>query len=670
MGWSRGRHSDSTRLGVLLLLMTIPAAAVDRFDNEDLLSLSLEELMEVEVTSVSKRPERQRDAAAAVFVLTAEDIRRSGATSIPDVLRLVPGVEVARLDSHTWGITSRGFNNVFSDKLLVLIDGRSVYTPLFAGVFWDQQDVMLQDVERIEVIRGPGGTLWGANAVNGVINIITKPASETQGGLISAGGGTEDLGAFALRYGGEVKNLGHHRLSLKYFNRDAGEAPDGGDGADDWQQVLLDTRIDLRPSDRDTLTIGAAYYDGRYDNEFTAPRSVFPFTEELRADDETRGAHIRTKWTRKFGDGSSLTTSAYWDYTERFGALTRETRHTLDIESQYRRAWGNGHLFVTGVGARHSRNTFNGDPSLQLDPNGRGLSYYNLFAQNEFRMLDERLRLTLGSKFSFNEFTDFEVQPNVRLSWAPDNIYMLWGSISRAVRTPAQVDTDIRLGQIGFPGGLFGLYGQDDQESESLIAYELGARIEPLDNLFFDVALFYNDYDDIRTGTLGFPRLVFNEGFLPVLVIPALTGNAATAENYGIEFVVDWRPVSWWRLRAIYSYLRQDVSVETAPFEFIASTIEGTSPEHQVGLESRMDLPKNVELDLTAKYVDELPHLGIDSYIDLDVRIGWNPKPALSLSVVGQNLLDDSREEFSRTFLNSAPTGNERGVYAQLEYRF
>jgi iron complex outermembrane receptor protein len=671
---ARSRHVRNGWGGIYLaLLITLPAvswAAETRLAGTTILELkqlSLEELMGVDVTSVSKKEEKLFDAAAAIYVITEEDIRRSGATSIPEVLRNVPGVEVARVDSHTWAITVRGFNSTAANKLLVLIDGRSVYTPLFSGVFWDVQDTLLEDVERIEVIRGPGATLWGANAVNGVINIITKSAKQTEGLLVTGGGGTEERGFGGVRYGGKLSETARYRFYAKYFNRDDTVLPDGTDAGDAWQMGQGGFRIDWDASDKNRLTFQGDLYGGSLGQTSTIVSPTPPFRRLNNADTTVAGGNALGRWVHHFSEASDVQLQVYYDRTERRIPLVfSEQRDTFDVDVQHRFPVGQWQDIVWGVGYRFTQDSVGNTFNVSWDPDRRATHLVSIFVQDDITLVPNRLRLTLGSKFEHNDFTGFEIQPNARLAWTPTERQTVWAAVSRAVRIPTRLDHDIRLNAQVIPGTpptALAVFGSRNFVSEELLAYELGYRLQPHPRLSLDVAAFYNVYD----------RLLSIEGpgpaqpSPPAVVIPFVLANNLEGETYGVEAWANYQIADWWRWQAGYTYLH--MQLRSKPGSSDTTSVagqEGSSPQHRFFLRSWLDLPANLELDTTLRYVDGLSSQRVRAYVALDVHLGWRPIKNLELAVVGQNLLDNRHREFSSTLR----TEIQRGIYGKVTWRY
>lgn len=643
---------------------------------DDLGELSLEELMSIEVTSVSKKEESIRDAATAIFVITQEDIRRSGATSIPELLRLVPGMQVGRLNSRFWGISARGFNNTFSNKLLVLIDGRSVYTPLFAGTYWDVQHTLLEDIERIEVIRGPGGALWGANAVNGVINIITKDAADTQGGLLRLGAGTEEKLMAGFRYGDRLGDAGFWRFYALFNDWDGGEVG-GDDVSGEWSVSQMGARFDWAVGDEDGFTLSTDWYEADYNTLYVNTTLWPPYSKEDVSDGDTWGGNILGRWTHTFSDESDFQLQAYADVTNRFEKQPspfeepfRELRHTFDLDFQHRFPAGTRHDIVWGLGYRYTQDSIDNNFGTALRPDEDESSLYNAFIQDQISFLEDELTLTLGSKFEYNDYSDFEVQPSVRLAWTPDDRHTLWGAISRAVRTPSRAEFDVQINSIVIPPGIVLANVGDVFDSEKVTTAEAGYRVLITEEVSADIAVFYSLYDDLRTVEIDWPFIALGPHW-PHLVVPAKPHNNAEADTYGLELVLDWRPVDWWQFRATYTFLEVDLDLsDVKTLDLVTGDEEGSSPQHQIRLDSRFNLPRNVELDVMLQYVDSLDTFGVDDYVDMDVRLGWQPRENLALELVGQNLLDSSRLEFAPSFVNFIPTRNERGVYGKITWRF
>jgi iron complex outermembrane receptor protein len=641
----------------------------------DVMEMDLEALMRIEVTSVSKRPEKLSDAAAAIYVITNEDIRRSGVTSIPEALRLAPGLEVARQDSHTWAISSRGFNDEFANQLLVLIDGRSVYTPLFAGVYWDVQDLVLEDVDRIEVIRGPGAALWGANAVNGVINITTRPAKETQGVLISGGAGNEERGFGTVRYGGKVGENAFYRVYAKFFSRDDSALPDGSDANDNWSMWRGGFRWDWAATDENLFTVQGDIYKGELNQTVLVPLLTAPYFAFLDDEVKVSGGNLLGRWSHQFSDTSELSFKAYYDRTERDRVVFAERRDTFDLDLQHRfQLWGWNDI-VVGLGYNLTSDELENTFAVSFDPAERTDSLYSFFVQDEIEVIRDRLRLTLGTKVEHNDYTGWELQPNARLSWSITKKQAAWFAASRAISTPSRAEDDIRINRTVFPPGTFGplpalvsQFGSRDMDSKELIAFELGYRIQPHDRVTMDLATFYNIYDRQRSIEPGTPT-VDPTPPTPHILVPFTINNLIEGEVYGAELASSFQPTDWWRLRVNYTAWSIQLHKKNGSNDPQLEGAEDDSPNHQIGIRSMMDLPGDFELDLGFRYVDALQNRDVPAYTALDARIGWRPNKQWEFSIAAQSLFN-VHKEFAPSFIQTQTTEVETSVYGKITFRF
>ena len=594
--------------------------------------LSLEQLMAIEVSSVSRRPERLSDAASAIQVITREDIQRSGATRLPEALRLATNLEVDQLDASQWAISARGFNSPLANKLLVLIDGRTVYSPLFAGVFWDAQDVLLEDVEQIEVISGPGATLWGANAVNGVINITTRKAKDTQGLLALGGGGTELQGFGGARYGGRIGSQAQFRVYGKYSERDGTELPTGEDVSNDWRFGQGGFRLDWDASTRNLITLQGDLYDGRTD-------------QPGPTDGLLRGANVVGRWSRKLSARSDFQLQLYVDRTHRMipGSYD-DVLSTYDLDFQHRIVLGGRHEIVWGVGYRLVDDDFK-SAALLILPEKVSLETFSAFVQDEIA-LGNRLHLTLGTKVEHNDYTDFEFQPSLRLAWQMSERQTLWAAVSRAVRTPSRLDRDLAI----LPGLNF--------NSEEVVAYEAGYRGQATGRLSFSVSAFYNDYDDLRS----------REPPTPPNLFPSLA-NGQEGKSYGVESTARLRVRDWWQLQGGWTELRVDIHPKPGSLDRTFGSAEAADSKHHLSLRSSFDLPGHLGLDAGFRYVSAItnPIVPVPGYSELDLRLAWLARPKLELSVVGQNLLHRRHVEFG---VAGSMQAIKRGVYAKAVWRY
>ena len=658
---------------VLISYLVLGPIAESAEPDADLTELSLEELMGIEVTTPSKKEESLFDTPAAVYVVTGDEIRRSGVRTIPDALRIVPGVEVAQINANEWAVTIRGFNNSTANKLLVLIDGRSVYEPFFSGVFWDEVDTLIEDIDRIEVIRGPGGAIWGANAVNGVINIITKSAKDTQGLFAEGGGGNVEQGFADLRYGGKAGENLYYRAFGKFFNRDSFENRSGGDGDDDWRSYRAGVRLDWDNKDRDEVTVHGDIYKIDANRSLTVSSLFPPFEETSRVENDITGGDVLLRWTHAFSEGSNTVFQTYYDIVDRdIGLLTKEKRQTFDLEFLNRLNFHFliDHDLIWGLGYRVIDEDLDGEFVFDPGQDDRTDNLFSAFIQSEMTLLHEELFLTIGSKFERNDFSGFEIQPNVRLLWEVNETNRVWAAVSRAVRTPSRTEHDVRFVADAFLNPETGLptlvviTGNDDFDSEDLLSFEVGYRTRPRDSILLDITAFYNYYDDLESLVQGEPFVV-NEP-IPHLVVPLTFRNDLDAKGYGFEVATKWNPVDYLRLNANYSFLELDI--EKDPVNPEPRFRSGASPKNQIKVQSFVNLPHNVELDSSLYWVDSLPALDVSSYTRLDVKLGWEPIDGLEISVVGQNLIEE-HFEFSDSFLGNA-TRVPRSVFGVLTFEY
>ena len=671
-----GRIFLASFLSILLVGSTV---AQNSRNVPDVTAMSMEDLMNLQVTSVTKHTQKVADAAAAIFVITQEDIRRSGATSIPEALRLVPGLEVARIDQNKWAIGSRGFNGRFDNKLLVLIDGRSVYTPLFSGVYWNVQDVMLEDVDRIEVIRGPGATLWGANAVDGVINVITKKAKSTQSAVVTAGAGTDERAAGGVRYGGKLGDNTYYRAYTKYFDWGPSSYPSGMTAHDGWDALRGGFRADWTPAGANSLTLQGDVYRSRFNETLTVASLSAPYSNTFPNDGKYSGGNILGRWNHT-SEGSSISLQMYYDNTTITDhSLFGDHQNILDIDFQHGFHVGDSQQFVWGLGYRSIRDKNDASFTVSLQPNQVTLNQFSTFLQDEISLVDNRLRLTLGSKFERNEFTGFEIEPNARLLWNLTPNQSMWTAVSRAVRTPALTEEGLRLNSAVIPPGtpsnptpfpaVVAVFGSHQFNSEDLLAYELGYRVQATSNLSLDIATFYNNYSNLRTAEPGTP---FVEGSpAPTdIVIPFVAANKMGGGTYGVELFADWKVLPKWRLVGSYSYLQMNIHKNANSLDPTPDNPNGSSPRHQWYLRSSIDLPKHFEQDTTLRFVDQLPSLNVPSYYSLDAHLGWRPVTSLELSIGGQNLLNNRHFEFMPDFVNTSPTVVKRSIFGSITFKF
>jgi iron complex outermembrane receptor protein len=646
------------------------AIASDQKPDENLKHLSLEQLGNVEVTTASKEPEQVWRTPAAIYVITQEDIRRSGATSIPEVLRLAPGLEVARTDSDHWAVGVRGFGGQFSKSLLVLIDGRSVYSPLFAGVYWQVQDTLLEDVERIEVIRGPGGTIWGANAVNGVINIITKNTKDTHGTLVSMGGGNIDQGIGGVRWGGTNGKGLDYRVYGKGFIRGPEFHPDGSN-FDHWKTGQLGFRTDWSLNTRDTLTLQGDMYEG-LDGERVAISLYTPPSRQIfNGPHDVGGGNILGRWQRQFSKDSDIQIQGYFDRTTRHSPQLDEIRNTFDIDLLYHAALKGGQNVLVGIGGRWSPDTIvQKFATLDFQPHNETDSIYSGFLQDQITLVPNKLALTLGSKFEHNNYSGFEIQPNARLLWTPTPHQTFWAAVTRAVRTPSRLDQDLQLTlllQQANPTIYLRVLGSKNFSSEQLLGTEFGYRTLTAKKLYVDLAVFQNAYNDLYGYGQG---TIFAENSPPPthVVFQLPLANALKGDTTGFEIAPNWKLAEWWELKGSYSYLHLYVHDKTGFTDNLNTVSDnGSSPHHQVVIQSQFNFSKRFEFDATYRYVSALPAQLVNAYGTADVRFGWHPVPSWELSIAGQNLLQPHHAEFGSDV--DTIVGIKRSVYAKIVWK-
>ncbi|HEX2583796.1 MAG TPA: TonB-dependent receptor [Steroidobacteraceae bacterium] len=635
----------SARRVVLHLAFTLPlifsessiaalTAGVDASIN-DLKKMSIEDLLNIEVVSVSRAPEKLNDAAASVQVITQEDIRRSGATTLPQALRLASNLQVAQKNSHDWGITARGFNTELANKLLVMIDGRTVYTPLFSGVFWNAQDYLLSDIDHIEVISGPGGTLWGANAVNGVINIITKKSSDTRGAYVEAGGGPVESFAGA-HYGARLNASTDFRIYGKVADHDNNVLANGADAKDAWRMKQGGFRLDMNRS-LNQMTLQGDVYDTN--NETGQGRGSI------------RGANLLSRWGHVFGNESTLTLQAYYDHTRLddpvpsfvinnltlapAGVLV-DVLDTYDIDLQHRFSPASGHQVVWGLGYRHTRDEVTNIPALALYPANLSQDLYSGFIQDEVT-LGKDVTVTAGTKIEHHTYARWVIEPSVHLQWNVNKQNMLWSAVSKAVRTPSRIDRDLSQPA----SGLVVLKGNNNFSPETVVAYEAGYRTQITNRTLLSIATFYNDYQHLRSTSIT-----------PATIIPFYFENNLQGYTYGAELNGTYEATDWWQLRLGYTFLSEHLRVAADKFDLSNAHNETADPEHQIVLRSLFELPRNVQVDASWRWVDELlvnngPNVGrVPSYLEMDLNVGWRINDRFSLSIAGHNLLDAHHPEY------------------------
>lgn len=627
--------------------------------------MSLEQLMSLDVTTVSRTPQPFGQAPASIVVITSDEIRRSGASSIPEALRLADNLEVAQKNSHDWAISARGFNTSLANKLLVMIDGRTVYSPLFSGVFWNAQDYLLEDIDRIEVISGPGGTLWGANAVNGVINIITKNAKDTQGLYLEGGGGTElrDLGG--VRYGTAFGTNVYLRVYGKWFQRGNEVYPDGSPADDSWQMGQGGFRMDAMASPNDDFTLQGDIYESDLN---------IPTGDEANQS----GGNVLTRWSHLISDEADMSLQLYYDQTHlhdpESGFNTNEfvtdDLRTYDADFQYRTHMNDRNQVTWGLAYRFTHDVVQNSQILAFEPPVLDRHLYSAFIQDQITLLDN-LFFTLGTKLEHNDYTGFELEPSGRLQWNVATNHMVWSAVSRAVRTPSRVDSDLREPNSPVPI----LAGSSRFESEALIAYELGYRAQITPKLSASLSTYYNDYTEIRSvnfTTGGVPLAPGGPGVLPLFFANDLEGHTE-----GVELSADYQVLEGWRLHFGYNLIGEHIHLKPGTFDLNNALNETADPKNQVFVRSSLDLPANIEFDNQFRWIDHftinnggLP-AQVPSYAELDARLAWHATKWLEIAIVGQNLLHERHPEYGVP--SAAPGGQEdivRSVYGKISLRW
>jgi len=656
----------------ILLLLSASARGQDEqtqnpaASSQPLKELSLEQLGNVEVTTVSKEPEEVWKTPAAIYVITQEDIRRSGARTLADALRLAPGVEVSQIDSDKWAVGIRGFEGRLSKSVLVLIDGRSVYTPLFAGVYWEVQDTLLSDIDRIEVIRGPGGTIWGSNAVNGVINIITKSAKLTHGIKVLAGGGDVDQGFGSIRYGAGGKNFGY-RVYGKWFTNGP-EYHSDGHNFDAWRSGQAGFRSDWDVTPRDNLTLEGDAYETIAGQRLGISYFNPPELLDLEANGHFFGQDLVGRWQRSLRSGSDLQLQVYYDRTDRRDLNYREIRNTFDVDFIHHLVLPRQNL-IWGLGMRISpSHYFQTVPSVDFEPHHQTYNIFSGFIQDEIALLPNRLFFTLGTKLEHNTFSGFEVQPSGRLLWTPSAHQSFWAAATRAVRTPSRIENNFSFSDLAVPSLplYLRLIGDGDFSPEQLVGYEAGYRQFLKPSVYLDIATYYNNYDDLLSVENQVPFVEDDPG-PPHLVLPLYLRNGILAITRGVEISPVWRPVPWWQLKGSYSYMHLTArNKATSDDASTVKQLEGDSPQHTVSVQSFLDLSKYFQFDLDFRYVSALPDQKVAAYSTADARLGWRVRKSLDLSLVGQNLFQPRHAEYGG---DPGPLVEiRRGAYVRLTW--
>jgi iron complex outermembrane recepter protein len=654
-------------------------ALAQQSSRPDITEITLDALANAEITSVSRKQEKLSQTAAAAFVITQEDIRRSGATSIPEVLRMVPGMDVAQIDANKWAVTARGFNERYADKLLVMIDGRTVLTPLSSGVNWDAQDTILDDIERIEVIRGPGASVWGANAVNGVINIITKKAKDTQGGLVTDGGGSQERESGGARFGSTMGNRGFYRVFAKYVNRDAFTNSSGEKAADNGRVLRGGFRTDSTLTESDDLTVQGDMYSGNEGQTVSGLVSLMPvasgnFAGTLNDRTNISGGDVLALWRHTSSDRLDTRVQVYGERDNRSQSwVLGEFRHTFDVEVEQHFVSGR-HDLVWGGDYRYAADRTVGSLNISFDPAKRSTNLFGAFIQDDITLVPDHLRVTLGGKVEHNSYSGFAVDPNFRLLLTPRPHYTAWLGISRAAENSSRFDADIRVNEDAFVGAngvttLVSSFGRHSLPAENVVAYEFGQRAQVRKWWAIDVATFYNHYTDRHTHEPEVPFFEETPG-PPHLVLPTVAASNISGETHGLEFSTILKSSNLWKLTTGYTLLEIHLHAIPSSQDFsTASGSEGSTPRHQFQARLELNLPHKLEFDTAVYFVGRLPGPEIPRYTRLDARLGWRPNTPLEFSVGLQNLLDPRHFEFGSGDLVDA-TQIGRNAYGKVTWRF
>ena len=665
----------------LVAALLLATSAGSQETPKDLAEKSIEDLMNMEVTSVSKKEQKLSSVAAAIFVITREDIRRSGATNIPDVLRMVPGMDVAQINGSTWAVGARGFNQQFENKLLVMVDGRSVYSPTFAGVFWDTMDLPLSDIERIEVVRGPGGAVWGANAVTGVVSIFTKKASETSGVLVEAGGGNLEQGFGMAQFGGAAGTKTAFRVYTHYFNQDHLLNLNGQSGADGWHRLRSGFRTDSNLSSKDSLMVEGDISVGREGEDgFVLPSVTSPGFVAVSEEIDLASGSLETVWNHTYSKSANSTLQFSYDQHRRDDPINPEIRNTYDLDYRHQLAWGSRQDIVWGLGYRYTADRIGGSLTVAMNPPDRAQNLFDSFIQDEIALVPNRFFLTVGTKLEHNDYTGFEVMPSVRASWALRDRHTVWVAVSKALRSPSRNDTNLVLnvGDISGPGStptLLRLLGNPRFQDERLVAYEAGYRTTLSTRFSIDVAAYFNVWNNVQSTELSGS---FFESIPPPAheVQTLIYGNLIHGENHGFEISANWKVTDRWSISA--GYAPEETHMHTDPASTDTQTVnflQGATPNWPIQFRSHFDPRRGLAWDLSVYFLDRLDDQGPSGNVDipsctrLDTGLTWKLQKGFSLSLVGQNLLKDHHMEFEDVNGSMQSGQIKRSAYAKLTWQ-
>jgi len=671
---ARTKLQRRARAALVVFLTFLATAGWSEQHQPDLTDMSIEDLMKLRVTSVSKTEESLSQAASAIFVITADAIRHSGATNIPDLLRMVPGMDVARINASTWAISARGFNARFSNELLVLIDGKSAYTPTFAGIYWDVLDLPLEDVQRIEVIRGPGATIWGANAVNGVINIVSRKSSETRGGLLVAGGGNIEQGFGTLQYGGSLGKGTDYRVFSKFINHIPFPGLNGGDGGDGWRMLRGGFRSDSALSAKTTLTLKGDIHSNREGSPLTELElTPVGSSQDVEWFANLSGGSLQAVWNYTSSPQSNTSIQAYYDTYKRSDQL-HEDRKTIDLDFQNNFSGWRRQKIVWGSTYRYSTSRTNGSLGVSLDPPDLGMPLFGGFLQDEVAIAPDHFFLTGGVKLEHNYYTGFGVMPSARATWTPTPSHTLWAAVSKTERTPAEIDTALRanISEVPGPGGvpiLFVLFGDPHVLNEGSIDYETGYRTMVGENLSIDLAAYYNNYSHQNTDEPSTPFFVATP--TPHFVLPLLEENLIHGETHGMEVEANWKATDRWTLSSGYAFeqIHMHLAATSQDTDSVAES-QGSTPVNAVQLRSHLALARGLAWDASGYFAGRLADPRESSYTRLDSQLSWQIGERINLSVVGQDLLKDRHQEFFDSTGSTGTTLVKRSGFANVTWRF
>jgi iron complex outermembrane receptor protein len=663
-------------VGAAIALFALAApGAYPQSAPKDLSQMSIEDLSNLSVTSTSKKEEPLQRAAAAIFVITREDIRRSGATNIPDLLRMVPGLDIAQASGTIWAVSSRGFNSQDANKLLVMIDGRTVYSPLISGVFWEDLDVVLEDIERIEVIRGPGAALWGTNAVNGVINIITKKASETQGGLVSAGGGNLDEGFGLFQYGGKAGSNGYYRVFAKGFQDSAMQLPNGQPAQDPWAMSHGGFRADWKLSSHDSLSAQGEIHYGGASSLGMVITSLTPLVSSVEQEHRSlKGQDGMVQWTHTVSDQSGFKVQFYFDHSVQSASILSGDVNTVSLGVEDHFGLGARQGITWGGEVRYLEIKTNGTQVSSFTPAHFVNTVFSVFVQDQIALIPSKLQLMLGVTFEGDDQPGRDVEPDARLLWAPSQKNSIWLAASRANRDSSLTDIGIRYVAQAFvgPGGIteaVTVFGNPNLKDEAENSFQAGYRTQVSKKLDFDLTGYFNVHSHIRGETMGTPFTETDPGG-PVLILPLVFNNLVSGETHGVELSANWKPYTFWRLSGGYTWLNGSFRDDSPGAVGDPTAGILSAPHHEFNIRSYLDLPHRFQFDSSFYYAGKIDQGDVQAYPRLDARLGWKFKERQELSVVGQNLLSPRHFEFPA---QTTPFNNsliKRSVYGKWTFQF